>query len=213
MTRFMRTLTGVAAAASMMAFANAASATAFINPWDTDPHGNITLTFGDGRIGSADAPAEYHSLDFGSGPVLATAADGVGFHDNTGSSPTTFTDTFDFFLPDGWVSFSLTSTGSAASHMNFTGVTFNGVGFPLTNNIPPPGVYSSGAISPFYFYVAEGGPQHLVVTGTGGASASWSGVGSFAPVPEPATWGLMIVGFGGVGALLRSRRRQAVAFA
>ena len=28
-------------------------------------------------------------------------------------------------------------------------------------------------------------------------------------VPEPATWGLMILGFGGVGSLLRQRRRQA----
>jgi hypothetical protein len=27
------------------------------------------------------------------------------------------------------------------------------------------------------------------------------------PIPEPATWGLMIIGFGGVGALLRNRRR------
>ncbi|MDB5422925.1 MAG: hypothetical protein JWQ29_341 [Phenylobacterium sp.] len=34
-----------------------------------------------------------------------------------------------------------------------------------------------------------------------------------AMVPEPATWGLMLVGFGGVGALLRHRRRQGVAFA
>jgi hypothetical protein len=31
-------------------------------------------------------------------------------------------------------------------------------------------------------------------------------------VPEPTTWGLMIMGFGGIGAMLR-RRRQAVAFA
>jgi hypothetical protein len=29
-------------------------------------------------------------------------------------------------------------------------------------------------------------------------------------VPEPATWALMIVGFGAVGATLRSRRRQAI---
>ena len=28
-------------------------------------------------------------------------------------------------------------------------------------------------------------------------------------VPEPATWGLMLVGFGGMGAMLRSRRRTA----
>ena len=30
-------------------------------------------------------------------------------------------------------------------------------------------------------------------------------------VPEPATWGLMILGFGGVGAMLRGRRRVAFA--
>jgi hypothetical protein len=32
-------------------------------------------------------------------------------------------------------------------------------------------------------------------------------------VPEPATWAMMILGMGGVGAALRSRRRRAVAFA
>jgi hypothetical protein len=32
-------------------------------------------------------------------------------------------------------------------------------------------------------------------------------------VPEPATWGLMIMGFGGIGALIRNRRRQAIATA
>jgi hypothetical protein len=32
-------------------------------------------------------------------------------------------------------------------------------------------------------------------------------------VPEPATWGLMMVGFGGLGAMLRLQRRQQLAFA
>jgi hypothetical protein len=37
-----------------------------------------------------------------------------------------------------------------------------------------------------------------------------NGGGNFAAaaVPEPATWGLMILGFGGVGALIRSKRRR-----
>lgn len=51
-------------------------------------------------------------------------------------------------------------------------------------------------------------------TGAGPNAASYSGTLNLASigVPEPATWGLMIVGFGGVGAVLR-RRRQNVAFA
>jgi opacity protein-like surface antigen len=45
-------------------------------------------------------------------------------------------------------------------------------------------------------------------------AASYAGNLNLAPVavPEPATWGLMIMGFGGMGAVLR-RRRQATAFA
>lgn len=33
---------------------------------------------------------------------------------------------------------------------------------------------------------------------------------TLAPIPEPATWGLMIIGFAGAGAMLRSRRRVLV---
>jgi hypothetical protein len=34
---------------------------------------------------------------------------------------------------------------------------------------------------------------------------------SVTTVPEPATWAMMLVGFGGLGAAMRARRRQAVA--
>jgi len=43
-----------------------------------------------------------------------------------------------------------------------------------------------------------------------------NGGGNFsfeAGVPEPATWAMMLVGFGGMGAVLRNRRRQGAAFA
>lgn len=33
-----------------------------------------------------------------------------------------------------------------------------------------------------------------------------------APVPEPATWGLLILGFGGIGAVLRHRRQRVLLF-
>ena len=38
-------------------------------------------------------------------------------------------------------------------------------------------------------------------------------VNAEAPVPEPATWGMMLLGFGLAGASLRSRRRTAVTYA
>jgi PEP-CTERM motif len=33
---------------------------------------------------------------------------------------------------------------------------------------------------------------------------------TFSAAPEPATWGLMLLGFGGLGAVMRSRRRRAL---
>jgi hypothetical protein len=35
----------------------------------------------------------------------------------------------------------------------------------------------------------------------------------FAAVPEPETWAMMLVGFGGLGAAMRSRRKGVVATA
>ena len=49
--------------------------------------------------------------------------------------------------------------------------------------------------------------QYHIVATTAGSANSTIDVSS---VPEPATWGLMILGFGGIGAMVRSRRRQAV---
>jgi hypothetical protein len=47
---------------------------------------------------------------------------------------------------------------------------------------------------------------HIVATGSGTANSTID----LSSVPEPATWGLMILGFGGIGAMVRNRRRQAV---
>jgi len=44
-----------------------------------------------------------------------------------------------------------------------------------------------------------------------GFSANGGGNFSAEAIPEPATWGLMIVGFGGLGLVLRNRRRLATA--
>jgi hypothetical protein len=63
--------------------------------------------------------------------------------------------------------------------------------------------------------VLGAGVHTLTLTGnvTAGPTASYSGTMNFdvAGVPEPATWAMMLVGFGGIGMALRRKRRNATA--
>jgi hypothetical protein len=188
--------TAVAAALSVAAAAPA-SAAIFINPWTFDPGGAITVTFGDTGIGGADS-----SLTFG--------ADGNAAHHVTHVGTVySFSDTFDFFLPSGFVASTVISTHTTAaiSNLTFSSISFNGTAGTVGTFGGNPAA-SVGSLP-----VTLGGPQHLLITGSGGSNASYSGTATFIPiaVPEPATWGLMIMGFGGLGAMLRNNRRRAFA--
>ena len=48
----------------------------------------------------------------------------------------------------------------------------------------------------------------LVVRGFTGGQASFAGDLAFAAVPEPSTWGLMLLGFGSIGWMVRRRKRN-----
>jgi hypothetical protein len=48
------------------------------------------------------------------------------------------------------------------------------------------------------------------LTFIGNGSGSFGGNVSFSAVPEPATWGMMLLGFGAVGYAMRRRRRPAL---
>ncbi|MBJ7409562.1 MAG: PEP-CTERM sorting domain-containing protein [Phenylobacterium sp.] len=196
-----KTLAAAAAiAVSTAAIATSASATTVIDNWTNVPNQPVTLTFSDNKISDPTGAGIYVNG--------ADASDGTSYHEWDG---TNFTDTFNFALPSGTVGFNLSSVSFVAlSGLNFTSVTFNGVALTLTQ-VPNTFVWNAFTTSPLP--VVAGGPQVLVVKGNGGVNASWSGTGAFAPavVPEPGTWALMIMGFGGAGAMLRSRRRVAVA--
>ena len=75
---------------------------------------------------------------------------------------------------------------------------------------------SSGSLDVFMLSptLLGAGNHTLTVTGNivSGPSASYSGTINFGAVPEPATWAMMLLGFGGIGMAMR-RRRQAPAFA
>ena len=153
------------------------------------------------------APAAATTFITESGP----AADGSLSWDfgNDGGIPAgAFEDTFDIFLPaaglgDGSVTATFTSK---STELKFTAVSFAGLGFTLFNFSGEHG----GDLAPT---AVLGGHQLLDIKGVSpGIAGDYTGTLSFTPggVPEPATWALMILGFGGAGAMLRRRKVFAV---
>ena len=191
-----------AVAASVALFGSSAMAATYVDNWTTSPTGGISVVFGNNGFdipGAESIPGE----------TLSTSA----------YNPATdvFTDTFDFFLPNGIVGFTLSSIGFAPnSSVQSISLSFNGTDIPLTLTTNPQGGASFN-ITSGAFPVVLGGQQRLVITGTAGGEAVYSGTATFerattpGPIPEPATWALMITGFGGAGMMVR-RRRERMSF-
>ena len=119
--------------------------------------------------------------------VLHFSGGGTGF-DDLGAI---FVD--NIFITGNW-------SALGASAGNHTGLTYDTANYSLINDF----VYN---------------PTHnwtLLTISTGKFPGGSPGINFFlvgGSVPEPTTWALMLLGFGGVGAALRSRRRVAVATA
>lgn len=114
-----------------------------------------------------------------------------------------FVDNYTFNFPlAGKASVSVGSTLSGPG----TDVNFATNSVRFNNQIVP--VVSSGAIELLQLLNQPivAGSQTLSVKGFAQALGSYSGTVTFASAPEPATWGLMILGFGAVGYSLRRRR-------
>jgi len=88
---------------------------------------------------------------------------------------------------------------------NPTTMKFKVAGITFSNLVPT--TYGSKKI---YFATDLVGSMGIYSGKTANVGATWDGVPVFG-VPEPTTWGLMIVGFGFMGAGLRRRRAALVA--
>jgi hypothetical protein len=124
-----------------------------------------------------------------------------------------FSAEYTFTVPgDGLISAGfLTSNVSVSPGLSFLSVTLNGVALTPVD-LSPNFAFSITDQSPIV------GIQTLLLVGSG--VGSYGGAVSFAPfdtggnpqaVPEPASWALMLGGFGMMGATLRGNRRNKVA--
>ena len=154
----------------------------------------------------------------GSGCVAGTSAavvtDNVGIpnkvqFDDTNASAGGQTAWFNFFVaPDALGTFSATVTTFPVSTVTMlellTGGTSSTVG--TTSLMTTPGTqltYGNLTANTWYTF------RYTANMATAG---SISGNATFYPaVPEPATWGMMLLGFAGMGLAMRRRRRPALA--
>jgi hypothetical protein len=176
--------------------AGGASAATYVDPWTVSP-GGISVVFGDNGMDVAGAET-----------IVGETTTTHSYNAGTGA----FTDTFSFELPTGVVGFTLSSIGFLAnSSLVISAFTFNGANIAFTNTPNDDGgnmVQGGGGPLP----VVLGGPQVLTISGTGGPDSVFSGTATFEralAVPEPSAWALMILGFGGTGAMMRRRRMIA----
>lgn len=223
-----KVLTGVVAAASIVALAGSASAAALIQvgtsglagsnqvTWDgTGPGAGTFTVSGITTILNFD-DALYNDGFFGQQAVLTISASTTGVLSQalpnftqsgiTGYFEFRSADLSTMLLRGDFSNFWLTGvTGDASGNLTSVGGQLNLTSdlvdlsflkqdnalFGFTNIHPAFGI-TGGQLNDF---------QANNLTGSFGGA-----------IPEPATWGLMLMGFGGLGALLR-RNRRALAFA
>lgn len=140
----------------------------------------------------ANATGNMDGLEWFNGKLIGNRCDACGIYDIYDLSGNVLTAGF------------ITSAGSS------TGIAYDGANFVVSNVFGSSVSYFSGTTGTFLntvnltgggggFLIEDLSVDYSVRPDTGGA------------VPEPATWAMMIAGFGIAGMSLRSRRRNAVA--
>lgn len=146
--------------------------------------------------------------------IVISGPSGTFGNDNVicsgGVASCSFTNTFSFLTPAGFnqVNGTLSTSALGGSNIDFSSALLNGSAFSLS----PTGTFEFGSLATLG--LIAGANNVLTVSGTNTGNSAFSGTLTFAQtsaVPEPATWGMMLLGFGAVGASLRRRRRTFLA--
>ena len=120
-----------------------------------------------------------------------------------------FTDTFTFTPTDlqGWTDTTFWNLSyKAANTITFTSASINGVAIAIGSLPLPSGAvsYSTGGIAPTYL----SGELVLTISGTSGSAASYGGILNLSPVPEPASYAMMMGGLAMLGFMARRRKQE-----
>jgi hypothetical protein len=138
----------------------------------------------------------------------ASSLFGASYNNMVGAT-TAINDTFNFTLIGSAAADAQVSTillGNTAN-INFSSVTLDGNAFTRTSADGGPETWA--LLSPV---LLANGTHAINVLGTlTGPNGSYSGTLNVAAVPEPATWMMMLLGFGAIGMVVRRRRQPALA--
>jgi len=131
---------------------------------------------------------------------------GTGNFGDSFASAQSFSDTFTLILTQDYqLSITATNTAATGGPITFT------VSDLLDSSMTSLGTIAFGAVPTTFMLTA--GTYHLHFVGNAIKSASYSGTIDISPIPEPATWTMMVGGIAAVGVAMRRRARNVrVAF-
>lgn len=116
--------------------------------------------------------------------------------------------------------FTLPQSGIASGSLITSAVSFHGIGDTDFDSVYFNGIQLTGitgALNEVVFAnsvpIVAGQLNEIIINGESRGNGSYAGQGTFAPVPEPAAWAMLIGGFGFAGMALRRRTQVKVAYA
>lgn len=147
---------------------------------------------------AANASVSVTCPSYSSAPGICSfsAAQGTGIFADSFSAATSFTDTFTIDTTGLTDPFRLNINANLLGALTFSSFTLAG-----------PGIGSAAltADNSYYSFVVNPGLYTVTAIGSSTGRGSYSGNIAIAPVPEPATWAMLVAGIAAVGFGMRRR--------
>ena len=156
-------------------------------------------------------------------PAIYTPPDTGGFIGRvnpsagaTSATVTGFNDVFNFSIAGSPGSTNAqvgTILLAGSQNINFTSITLDGSPFTLISGAGAAEQWACCGAGGLGSLVLDVGSHNSTLVGNliGANPGSYSGTINVQPVPEPATWAMMLLGFAGIGMTIRRRRQPALA--